>query len=381
MRIGIDALAWAPGRQAGVDTYLRHQVAALQEIDSNNEYVIFVSREARARLGLVAENFREATCPIYSQWRPLRAVWEQTALAARTRAEGIEALLCVGGIVPPNLGAPTIQVIHDLQAFHYPENFSWTKRRFLTWALPRSAQAAALTIASSEYTRGDVIKFLGQPPEKIRVVLLAAGTEFRPASPEAMAQVRSKYNIAGEYLLCVATAHRHKNIAGLVAAYDEAIGEKWTGKLVLAGRAGSGSAQLLAAIRASHHQDRIRLLGRVDEGSLPALYSGATAFIMPSLFEGFGMTVLEAMQCGCPVVCSNLTAAPEAAGQAALLFDPRDQRQFRKALVRIISDDQLRDNLRERGFAQARRFSWQDTAQKTLSAIQEAVRNSRILSG
>lgn len=380
MRIGINGLSWFPSKQAGVDTYLRQLIQALQEIDSSNEYVVFVSRDAQYCLELGAKNFREVVCPTYGQWPSLRVLWEQAVLARRAEAEGIEAMLCVGGLVPHNLRVPSVQVIHDLQVFHYSENFSWAKREFLKRMLPRSARAAALTIASSAYTCEDVIKLLGQRREKTRVVLLAAGEQFRPASAEAIAQVKRQYNMEDEYVLCVATSHRHKKVAALVDVYDEVAGETRAGGLVLVGRAGSGSAQVLAALRHARRPERICLLGHVNEKTLPALYSGASAFIMPSLFEGFGMTMLEAMQCGCPVACSNLTAAPEATGDAALLFDPRDRKQFAAAFKRIICDDELRQSLRKKGFAQARRFSWLDTAQKTLAVIQEATRIRTTLS-
>jgi len=373
MRIGINALAWRPGWQVGVDRYMRELVKALQEIDSSNKYTVFLSKEARGHLKLAAKNFREVVCPIFNRWRPLRVLWEQTALAGRAQAEGIEVMLCVGGLVPQKLKVPAAQVIHDLQVFHYPENFSWIKRKFLTKMLPRCAQAARLIIAASECTREDVINCLKQPYAKIHVAWLAAAPHFEPASPTTIAQAKNKYGISGEYLLCVATKHRHKNLAALVEVYDKVIGETWPGQLLLAGRAGSGSAELRAAVRRSRHREAIRLLEHVDHNSLAGLYSGATAFVLPSLFEGFGMTVLEAMQCGCPVACSNLTALPEVADEAALLFDPRDRTQFQEALERIITDEGLREQLRQRGLAQARRFSWEATAQKTLAVLNQAL--------
>jgi len=373
MRIGINALAWRPGQQAGVDTYLRHLIDALQQVDSHNQYVIFVGQQARQYLSLAAPSFHLAICPIYSGYRLLRALWEQTMLTHHAAAAGIDVMLCAGGIVPQNLRIPAVQVIHDLQVFHYPENFRWLKRQFLLHMLPRSARVAALTVASSECTRADVTRFLGQALPKTSVVPLAAGAEFRPSSAQAITRVKAKYDISGNYLLCVATAHHHKNLPALVETYNEIAAHEWEGGLVLVGRGGSDSTQLGAAIGSSRCREKIWQLGYVDKDSLPALYSGATIFVMPSLFEGFGMTVLEAMQCGCPVACSNLTALPEVAGDAAVLFDPRDRRQFRRVLLQMVSDRHLRQELRGKGFAQAARFNWHTTAQKTLAAIQQAM--------
>lgn len=267
--IGINALAWVPGRQAGVETYLRQLLAALQEVDTSNKYVVFLSREGRGCLRLGAENFREVVCPTYSRCRPLRALWEEAMLARRARAEGVEVMLCVGGLVPRNLTISAVQVIHDLQVFHYPENFCWPKRCFLRWNLPGSAQTVKFTIASSEYTREDVIGFLGQALEKTRVVLLAAGSEFQPAADEGMALVRRRYNIDGDYLLCVGTGHRHKNLPALIAAFRQCVRERgYVHKLVLVGRPGPG-------LRARDWQsEEVKVLGRVPVEDLAPLYSG-----------------------------------------------------------------------------------------------------------
>ena len=370
MRIGINALSWVPDRQAGVQTYLRQLVRGLQKVDSDNEYLVFVGCEAEGQLELHNENFREVVCAPLSRSRILRVVWEQARLSRRARAEQVEVLLCTGGIVPGNLDMPAVQVIHDLQVFHYPENFSWLKRNFLRKMLPRSARAASVTVASSEYTRGDVVKLLPQQWTDTRVALLAGSPEYQRASAEAVAQVRRKYQLSDEYLLSVGTSHLHKNLHGLVEAYeraDVAVG------LVLVGRRGSGHHRLTRAVNEAKRHRQIKLLGRAANSELAALYTGASGFVLPSLFEGFGMPVLEAMQCGCPVACSSLTALPEVAGRAALLFDPCDQLAFIGAIQRILTEESLRERLRGKGFARAGKFDWRQTARATIEALSAVV--------
>ncbi len=370
MRIGINALAWRPGRQAGVDTYIRELIGALQRVDTENEYLVFVAAGAEGQLG-ISSRFRQVVCPWVGGCRIGRAIWEQLRLARRVEAEGVEVLLCAGGIVPRTLDVPAVQVIHDLQVFHYPENFSRLKRNFLQRTLPQSARAACLTVASSEFTRRDVVKFLGQRRENTQVVYLAGQTGCQPASGELVEEVRRRYGLGARYLLCVATSHLHKNLHGLVEAYSRA---ELTVGLVLVGRRGSGQGRLISAIRQARGRERIKVLGQVSAQELIALYTGATGFVLPSLFEGFGMTVLEAMQCGCPVACSSLTALPEVVGGGALLFDPRDPEAFGEALERISNDGALRRRLREEGFAQAARFDWQQTAMGIRDALVKAVR-------
>jgi len=346
-------------------------VGALQQVDTENEYVVFLAAGAQGQLAIAGGRFEEIVCPVLSRWRGGRALWEELGLARQVEDEGIEVLLCAGGMVPTNLSIPAVQVIHDLQVFHYPENFSWAKRRFLQRILPRSAEAASLTIASSEYTRRDVVRFLAQRGEDTRVVRLAGRPECQPASGESVQKVRDQYGLEATYLLCVATSHLHKNLHGLVEAYDQA---DIDAGLVLAGRRGSGHRQLQKAIRRARGRRRIKLLGQVASNELAALYTGASGFVLPSVFEGFGMTVLEAMQCGCPVACSSLTALPEVAGEAALLFEPRDPEAFGKALDRISNDRSLCERLREAGFVQAAKFDWQQTARRTIDALLEASR-------
>ena len=371
MRIGINALAWRPEQQAGVDTYLRQLVGALQQVDAENEYVVFLAAGAQGQLGIAGGGFREVVCPALSRWRAGRALWEELGLARQVEREGIEVLLCAGGMVPTNLSIPAVQVIHDLQVFHCPENFSWLKRRFLLRMLPRSAEAASLTVASSGYTRRDVVRFLHQRAEDTRIVHLAGRAGCRPASAESVQRIRRQYDLEERYLLCVATSHLHKNLHGLVEAYSRA---DLAAGLVLVGKRGTGHGQLIRAIRQARGRERIRVLGRVAAEELGALYTGATGLVLPSLFEGFGMTVLEAMQCGCPVACSSLTALPEVAGEAALLFDPRDPEVLGEALGRISNDETLCERLREAGSVQAGKFDWQQTAKGTIDALGEAVR-------
>ncbi len=371
MRIGINALAWRPGEQAGVDTYLWQLAGALQQVDSGNEYVVFLAAGAQGQLGTAGGRFREVVCPALSRWRAGRALWEELGLARQVEGEGVEVLLCAGGMVPTNLSIPAVQVIHDLQVYHYPENFSWPKRRFLQRMLPRSAEAARLTVASSRYTRRDVGRFLPQRLEDTRVVQLAGRAGGQPASAESVQRVRSQYDLEERYLLCVATSHLHKNLHGLVEAYSQV---DLAAGLVLVGKRGTGHGQLVRAIRQARGRERIRVLGQVAAEELAALYTGATGAVVPSLFEGFGMTVLEAMQCGCPVACSSLTALPEVAGEAALLFDPRDPGAFGEAVDRISNDETLREQLREAGLVQAAKFDWQQTARGTIDALGEAVR-------
>lgn len=189
--------------------------------------------------------------------------------------------------------------------------------------------------------------------------------EFRPCGPQEQAAVRSRYGLDKDFLLFVGAITRRKNIRRLLAAFRE-VSKARDVVLILAGRPGYGAAEELAPIGELGLKDRVRLLGYVAEADLPALYSSAKLFLFPSLYEGFGIPVLEAMACGTPVVTSDCSSLPEVAGGAALLVDPSDIHAIAEAALRLLDDEPLRQDLAARGIERAKQFSWMRTARETL---------------
>jgi alpha-1,3-rhamnosyl/mannosyltransferase len=212
------------------------------------------------------------------------------------------------------------------------------------------------------------------------VIPEAAAPEFYPRAPEEVAASRARFGLCGPYLLCLSTSHKHKGLDRLVRVFDRLKGERgWREQLILAGLPGSGEAQLQAALREARHSSDIRHLGRLPSEMLPALYTGAVGLIFPSCYEGFGLPVVEAMACGCPVACSNAGSLPEAAGGAALLFEALSDDALAAAIIRLVEEPALRRRLRTAGLERAKALSWSETARRTLAVLHEVGERARAI--
>jgi glycosyltransferase involved in cell wall biosynthesis len=275
-----------------------------------------------------------------------------------------------------------VVTVHDLGYLYYPQAHTLTQNLYLRWSTRYNARSAARVLADSEATRQDLVRHYQIPPEKIVVIYPGRDGTLAPVSDEAIqAAVRARFGIDGPYLLYVGTLHPRKNLVRLVQAFAlllrssssqvEPQGTIPNLQLVLAGQKGWLYEEIFAQVQKLDLTDRVVLTGYVPDTDLPALLSGATGFVFPSLYEGFGFPVLEAMACGTPVVCSNVSSLPEVAGDAALLVDPLDTDALAAAIERVVTDGGLRRNLVERGFAQAERFSWRRCAQKTMRALED----------
>ena len=294
-------------------------------------------------------------------------------------------------------GIPSLLTVYDLIPVRYPAYSSPRARFFILWMTRLALRAARHVIAISEFTRRDFMTEFGLQPEQITAIPLAADPAFQSQPPEAIAAVRARYDLPERFVLYLGSNKPHKNLARLVEAWQNA-SSKWQmaiGSLVIAGSwderypdarelahsSGANTSPKNGQLPASSFQLPI-WLGPVPEADLPALYSAAAAFVFPSLYEGFGLPVLEAMACGTPVICSNTSSLPEVAGDpsagsgpsAALLVDPLDTEALADALRLVLTDDSLRAELRRRGLARAARFTWQQTAAATLAIYRQEAR-------
>ena len=302
-------------------------------------------------------------------------------------------------------GVPSLLTVYDLIPVRYPAYSSPRARFFIRWMTRLALRAARHVIAISEFTRRDFMAEFGLRPEQITAIPLAADPAFQPQPPEAIAALRARYDLPERFVLYLGSNKPHKNLTRLVEAWQMANSE-WqiaNGKLQiatqiadtrlviagawderypeareLANSSGAKASPENGQLPASSNQLPV-WLGPVPEADLPALYSAATAFVFPSLYEGFGLPVLEAMACGTPVICSNTSSLPEVAGDpaagsgpsAALLVDPLDTAALADALRLVLTDDGLRAELRRRGLARAARFTWQQTAAATLAIYRQ----------
>jgi glycosyltransferase involved in cell wall biosynthesis len=281
---------------------------------------------------------------------------------------GLDVLLNPGFTAPLAAPCPLVTVFHDLQHLRHPEFFRWFDLPFWRVLLRAAAHRSQVLIAISEATRDDLLGYYCLPASRVVTVPLGVDAEFfdlasRPG-PEA----------AEPYLLCVSTLHPHKNLERLIRVFA-ALRQSQPGlRLVLAGPRGFHAARIEAAVLAHGLQTDVTITGWISRDDLLALYRDARAFVYPSLFEGFGIPVLEALAAGLPTACSDIEPLRSLAGDAAVRFDPARDEAMLEALRRVCADEPLRERLRDAGPRRAREFSWRKTAMGTIEALRRAAR-------
>ena len=364
MTIYLDISA-AVHRRAGLGRYAENLARALATANPDR-YTLFYNRERGITplLGLAHVPTRTIALG-YKPWRML--VWlGQLALVGFDRLlPDAELFHATEHLLLPLRGIPTVLTVHDLIFRHLPAHHKPLNRWYLNAGLPLYCHRADHIIAISECTQRDLIAAYDLPPEKVTVIYEAADPAFRPAAPEHIARVCARYDLPDRYLLFVGTIEPRKNLTRLLAAFEVVHAEGLTDDLVIVGKRGWLYDDFFARLEASPVRDAVLFPGYVPDEDLPAIYAGAQTLILPSLYEGFGLPVLEAMACGTPVACSGTSSLPEISGDAALHFDPNDVESITDTLRCLLSDTDLRADLQRRGFEQAARFSWERVANET----------------
>ena len=365
LNIGVNALYLLPGRVGGTEIYLRGLMAGLAEIDPVNRYVIFTNCETGPGLAPVRPNFRVAQQAVHAASRPRRMLWEQTVLALEATRRRLDVMLNPGFTAPLFAPCPQVTMFHDLQHKKHPENFRWFDLPFWQFFLFWSALVSRLLLAPSQATADDLKSCYRLPEGKVRVAQHGVDTAFfgiaRRRRPE-------------RFLLAVSTLHPHKNLDALLRAFAVFRESHSDFRLVVSGLHGFSASYLHNLRDALGLRESVDFPGWIPRENLYELFSRAWAFVYPSLFEGFGLPVLEALAAGVPTACSAIEPLGSIAGEAALRFDPRDQKALLGAMCRITEDEELRRTLAVAGPAQAAHFSWRFTAQITLEALEDAAK-------
>ncbi len=366
-RIGIDG-RYVQDHFPGIGRYTYHLIEGLASLYPEEAFVLIHNPalpNTRYRLGALTR------CPNLELCRvdvPTLSPAEQVVLPWVVRRLSLDLLHSPYYIKPYWLPCPSVVTIYDLIPALYPQHLPSAWARLIYRATTRLALTTARRVITlSQASRRDLVERYGMPAAKVQVTYLAADARFRPQSAEGVAAVRWKYALPEAYILYVGVNKPHKNLVrlaeawGVVSRQPAAAGRQ----LVIAGYWDPRYPQARERARQLGLEDRMRFLGPVAEEDLPALYSGCELFVFPSLYEGFGLPVLEAMACGAPVACSNTSSLPEVAGDAALYFDPTNVEAIAEVLDHAMREPDLRADLRERGLARAMEFSWQETARRT----------------
>jgi glycosyltransferase involved in cell wall biosynthesis len=377
MRIAIDYTA-AIRQGAGIGNYVRSLVDAMLAQDSTNQYTLLTSgHPTREHAFPKASNVRGRS--IFIPDRYLNVLWYRWRLPVHaTIFTGLVDIYHGPDFVLPPINGKVrkIVTVHDLAFLEHPEYAVPQLAAYLKKVVPEAVAAADVIAAVSHATRQTLIEYFHTPPEKITIIPNGIRSYFRRITdPILLSATRHKFGLKHPLVLGVGTLEPRKNHLGLIKAFHKAqsAAEKKQRPAMLALAGGPGwlydeTQRLIAKLKL---ENKVRFLGRVSELELITLYSMADVFVFPSFYEGFGVPPIEAMACGAPVITSNTSSLPEVAGDAALLIDPHNTGEIARAMLRVLENEQLRDELRQKGYVRAQHFTWPKSASKMLSVYQQ----------
>lgn len=359
-------------RQAGVSRYLAQLLPHLPRLAPDDYWTVYAAPGAGEVLDLPpSAHIRESRLPTTN---PLaRIFWEQALAPLITLRSCPAALLCPLNVVPLLMRRPSVVTVHDLAFLRFPERFRPARRRYLAALTRASLHRAAHVLTVSEFTRREVIDLLDVAPAKVTATPNGRDERLGPLPAAEVACFRAQKQLPARFLLYLGTLEPRKNLPTLLRAYAQARGALDI-PLVIAGARGWMYEPVFALLDQLHVREHVRFAGFVPSDELGWWYNAATAFVYPSIYEGFGLPPLEALQCGAPVITSNAASMPEVVGDAAITVAPTDVEALAAALIRIVAEPDLRNELRERGLRQAQQFSWERTATGTLQALRAVAR-------
>lgn len=372
MRIGINGLllsAESGYRQSGIDRYLRGLLSALPEAMPDDDLTVFADAEAIDS----EDRFALHPAPALTRNRALRIAWEQVGLPRAIKQEKLDLFHGAAFALPARSPAPGVVTIHDLAFWRWPEQVPKRRGVYLARAVVSATKRAQRIIAVSEATKRDTVELLHVEPDRIDVTPLGVDARFRRASGEEIVDFRQRHELSHPFVLAVGTREPRKNLPALVRAFAS-IADSIPHDLVHAGSAGWLTDELDEAVAEAKLGDRIRFVDYVPHEELPLWYSAADCFVMASLYEGFGLPLLEAMACNAACIASNRSSLPEVAGDAALLCDP-DRDSIATAIATLLHDGELRQRFRAAGPTRAAEFTWQRTAALTAASYRKALSN------
>ena len=304
----------------------------------------------------------------------LFVAWFEGAVAQALRRLRPDVFLSLDGFTTLRTEVPRVTVMHDLAFEHFPQDVGFLQRQYYHFFAPRFAYASDCVVAVSEATRQDLIDTYQLPAERIQVVYNAADARFRPQPESVQTATRAKFSNEQPYFLFVGALQPRKNLVNLLRAFDQFKAD--TGaetQLLIVGRKAWKAGSIFDVYEQMHYQDEVQLTGRVSDAELVALYASALATVYVPYFEGFGIPVIEAQACGCPVITSNCSSLPEVAGDAALLVDPFAVDSIVEALTTMYCDPALRQELTTKGFHNTERFSWDQSAEALWQTLEDVV--------
>lgn len=373
MKIGIDAQRLFRKKKFGMDVVVLELIRYLQKADRANDYVVFV---APGENDCIVETENFTICWIQNKLYP---VWEQIKLPAAAKSMNVDILHCTANTAPLWSRKPFILTLHDtisLEHRKFQKTKTWYQRignQYRRFLIPRTVKKAEHLITVSESEKQNIVRMLHLKPDFVSVVHNGVDERYKPVTDDfALACFRKKYRLPDRYIAFIGNTEPRKNVINMLKAYaeylDTSVGKKTLA--VLHNNTKTFETQLQDA-RAEHLRNNIVVLGYIDSADMPSFYSGADMFLYPSLREGFGMPILEAMACGTPVITSRTSSMPEVGGEAALYADPTDYKDIAEQMTFLETHPGKRENMIRDGFEQCKKFTWDEAARKVLCVYQK----------
>ena len=366
MKIGIEAERANLPNPTGVERYAAELIRQLARIGGAHEYVLYFRTQPQDWFYQLPKNFRIRVIPFPKFWTQIRISWELLL-------HPVDALLILASALPIYHPKRSLFTAHDVAFEMFPEAFTPFMLKYQKWSTRFAVRHAARILSVSEATKRDLVKFYGIDPAKIDVTPLGFDSaKFHPQGYEEVQSVLDKYGLVYQkYVLFVGTIQPRKNLEKLAEAFHQLRTQNHVEeKLAIFGARGWLWEPIVEKIKALGADGSIKYFDYASKEDLPFLYAGARLLTLPALYEGFGLPPLEAMASGVPVVVSNISSLPEVAGDAGVLVDPNSADSIAAGLLRVLTDPQLRENMIAKGLARAKEFAWENTARKTLAAIE-----------
>jgi glycosyltransferase involved in cell wall biosynthesis len=366
MIIGVEGRT-LQGERYGVARYLVNLLRHMVEIEEENRYIVYLSGPIEP-LG-----FSSPALEFRVLGRAPSITWRHLRLPLAMRHDRVDLHFSPSYFLPLVKVCPSVVVVHDITFKVHPEWFIKDRRFRFDQLFWREVKRAEGIITVSEHSKGDIVRILGVEPSRVTVIPEAADEYFRPVKDEdRLVEVRNRYGLSRGFLFTAGAIHTRRNLERLIQASAEASRRLDSElELLILGMPApfSPPVDIAGTARRCGMEDRIVQVDFVSDSDLLLLYNACGLFVYPSLYEGFGLPVIEAMACGTPVACSNVTSLPEVAGDAVVYFDPTKVEEIADAIVRIVSDGAFQEELREAGMARASSFSWRRAAQETLEVF------------
>ncbi|MFN2214366.1 MAG: glycosyltransferase family 4 protein [Anaerolineales bacterium] len=374
MRIGIDATALPP-QPVGAGNYIIQLIRALVKANFDHQLVIYTQQHSPDLINLPAD--AEVEWRIVSDMTPgFRLVWEQTSFPGLIRRDKVNLLHSLHYTKPLRLQCASVVTFHDMTFFLYPQLHTRARRLFFPPMMKLSAKQADEIVTVSESTRRDVIRLLGVDPDKVSATQLGVDASFRVIDDlQAKKVIVTKYDLPEEFILYLGTIEPRKNLPLLMRAYRLLVDSGTRLKLILVGKYGWMYQEVFNLVSELNLEDMVRFTGYIPQDELPLVYNLASLFVYPTIYEGFGIPVLEAMACGVPVISSDIASLPEIVGEAGILVPAGDLGAYFSAMKLVTDDQDLRGKLIDQGKLRASEFSWERTAQLTQQVYQKVLQN------